>query len=595
MKPRRSNVPSLVCVFSASATTGGALYAFGMYAEAIKQTLLLSQSQLNTISAAMFIAGLFSWIPGLIVDRFGTRFSFSLGGLLGTLSTLAYWVVARQFIVIGQVVLVLSILGMLICVSCAMIVGSVFKIILVSCGPGSKGVAVGIAKAYVGLGAGVYTCVFQAIRSYNETPLDFLPMSSFFFFILTFLPGIFILPTKQQVAEETIVDDATPFHFRCLYLSLVLVAVVVIGSSIADLFDGTEEQVRVIDEKTSKHKYSRAAFILLIWLGPFVALLLMERREKFLDSKSSRRQKQKHADKEAESDQIADALFMASPLASSHNMLKAFSSNTDLQRELSFISTPSDSIFGMLGTPKQSFHEKSRLPGKSGSASALIIPPITRLDDIMDKDDEEDEIDAHEETFLLADIEAEQAAYSLPPPPPPPVPQHDSAPKDYLGSSAEYNYTLIEMLRIPGAWLMLWTCTIVVGSGTLQVNNMGEMVASRGFPDQVAPACLALFSVAQATARVVTGAVSEAALSWRNHGCFCLAEHGIPRPFFLVIAASLACIAHWILSFGNLLLVFVIGSVLSGVAFGMVWPLMVLIVGEVFGLDNHGANYMFYE
>jgi hypothetical protein len=34
---------------------------------------------------------------------------------------------------------------------------------------------------------------------------------------------------------------------------------------------------------------------------------------------------------------------------------------------------------------------------------------------------------------------------------------------------------------------------------------------------------------------------------------------------------------------------------LSGAAFGMIWPLMVLIVGEVFGTANVGANYLFYD
>jgi hypothetical protein len=38
-----------------------------------------------------------------------------------------------------------------------------------------------------------------------------------------------------------------------------------------------------------------------------------------------------------------------------------------------------------------------------------------------------------------------------------------------------------------------------------------------------------------------------------------------------------------------------IGVALSGAAFGMVWPLMVLIVGEVFGTANVGANYLFHD
>jgi MFS family permease len=40
---------------------------------------------------------------------------------------------------------------------------------------------------------------------------------------------------------------------------------------------------------------------------------------------------------------------------------------------------------------------------------------------------------------------------------------------------------------------------------------------------------------------------------------------------------------------------FVLGVALAGAAFGMVWPLLVLIVGEIFGTANVGANYMFFD
>jgi len=62
-----------------------------------------------------------------------------------------------------------------------------------------------------------------------------------------------------------------------------------------------------------------------------------------------------------------------------------------------------------------------------------------------------------------------------------------------------------------------------------------------------------------------------------------------------MIASFLTFVAHVVLSFDNRLHVFVISSVLSRIAFGMAWPLMVLIVVEVFGLENHGANYMLYK
>lgn len=557
------------------------MYSFGIFGEALKQTLHLSQSQLNTISSAMFIAGLFSWIPGLFVDRYGTRAALCSGGLTGCLSTLAYWVFARQFVVIRAIVPTLSILGMLTCMSCAMIVGSVFKIILLSCGAGTKGAAVGIAKAYVGLGAGVYTCVFQAIRQPNETPLDFLPMSAFFFFLVAFLPGWLLLPTQEQVTKEDIVNKTTPTHFRVLYTSLLLMAIVVVGSSVADLLEGDDaenDRVVVMEQNVFTRRYGRAMFILAIWLGPIVSLMFLPEDECEVPSKPS--DEIQHCAEE-EHDPVVDTFFTATPVASSENLLMAFSSAAELRRELSFFTAASSENIVALGSTKSTFPDMCGLLSKPQSVAVLFMDPQTSVESHVDKE----EMDAHEETFLLADTEANAIPYTQDQSIVPPTEYH------YYD---DHNYTLVQMLGQPSAWLMLWTCTIVVGSGTLQTNNMGEMVASRGFPEQAAAACLALFSVSQATARVVTGAVSEAALNWKLQG-FCFVDYGIPRPIFLVIASSLACLAHVVLYFADELVVFVTGSVLSGIAFGMVWPLMVLIIGEVFGLENHGANYMFYE
>lgn len=60
---KRSNVPGLLVAFSASVTTGGTIYAFGIYGDALKKALGLTQLQLNSISATFFIAGLFTWMP----------------------------------------------------------------------------------------------------------------------------------------------------------------------------------------------------------------------------------------------------------------------------------------------------------------------------------------------------------------------------------------------------------------------------------------------------------------------------------------------------------------------------------------------------
>ena len=75
-------------------TIGGTIYAFGIYGDALKKSLSLTQLQLNAISATFFIAGLFTWMPGMVVDKMGMRFSMILGGGSGATSTLLYPYVA---------------------------------------------------------------------------------------------------------------------------------------------------------------------------------------------------------------------------------------------------------------------------------------------------------------------------------------------------------------------------------------------------------------------------------------------------------------------------------------------------------------------
>ena len=155
-------------------------------------------------------------------------------------------------------------------------------------------------------------------------------------------------------------------------------------------------------------------------------------------------------------------------------------------------------------------------------------------------------------------------------------------------------YNLWQMLQTVPAWLFAWICIVCVGGGTTMTNNMGQMTEALYLPSIVTPASLALFSAAQAASRVVTGALSDSSQHWTSIRIFDK-QGGVPRPAFLVAASLAECIAHLVLSLASSQVMFVIGVALSGAAFGMIWPLMVLIIGEVFGNANVGANYMFYD
>lgn len=125
-------------------------------------------------------------------------------------------------------------------------------------------------------------------------------------------------------------------------------------------------------------------------------------------------------------------------------------------------------------------------------------------------------------------------------------------------------------------------------------NNMGQMVQALGFPKRAASACLALFSVAQAASRVAMGALSENALTWKTK-VFGLEYGGVPRPAFLLVTCVFCIAGHTVLAFASTRTLFVTGVLLTGMSFGAVWPLMVLIVGDIYGVANHGQNYMFYD
>jgi MFS family permease len=167
-----------------------------------------------------------------------------------------------------------------------------------------------------------------------------------------------------------------------------------------------------------------------------------------------------------------------------------------------------------------------------------------------------------------------------------------------VASPPSKEMSLPEMLQTSSAWIMLWITLVLVGSGTAKTNNMGQMVDSLGFSQSVTPATLAIFSVAQAFSRICTGILSEGALDWNVAlPTFLKGKNikGIPRPFFLAIASFIMFLSHLVLAASTSLVGFVIGCAGSGIAFGMAWPLMVLIVGDIFGVEHHGANYMFFD
>lgn len=516
-----SNIHQLTCAFLAALTTGGTTYAFGLYGDALKKSLHLSQPQLDTISTANFCAGLFSWIPGLVVDKMGVRTGLVSGGILGSVSLCLYWGVATQFFQVERWMLVptLSALGVLIFLSCAFITGSVFKIIVSTCGPGSKGTAVGAAKGYVGLGAGVYASMFESLQTPKESDLDFLPMAALFFLVCVTIPSLCLMPSHETIQTTTFQDESTPLHFRCLYLSLGAMATLIIGQAIAELMEGEETE-----KGGSGQNIPVALFLVTIWLGPILGL-------QCLPTKSSLPVPEPTDLEEEEGESLL------------HEVSEDNNNNTGAPTQRESIGDISLQRLSSGGNANNDDDDFLRVPGSEEEENEFTLD----TNDEQSTNDDEEIVDK----------------------------------------------TLCQMLRTPSALLMLWTTTILVGAGIVETNNMGQMVEALHFPKVTTGASLAFFSVAQSGGRVFTGAISESALNW-NTRRFCI-DNGIPRPFFLIVASVAGLVAHSLLAMATTRGLFVVGTTLAGLAFGMVWPLMVLIIGEVFGTANMAANYMFFD
>ncbi len=165
-QPKLTNLPLLSACYMSALTTGATTYAFSFYSNALKSSLHLSQNQLDTLSSAIFCAGILSWMPGMVVDSFGARTAMIMGGIGNTIHLSCYWMIVTERWEIRNInvlIFILSVLGVFIFVGCALVTGSVFKVIVESCGKGTKGKAVGCAKGYVGVGSGVYVCLFSAL------------------------------------------------------------------------------------------------------------------------------------------------------------------------------------------------------------------------------------------------------------------------------------------------------------------------------------------------------------------------------------------------------------------------------------------------
>jgi len=448
--------------------------------------------------------------------------------------------------------------------------------------------------------------------------LNFLLMAAVLSFLAATLPALLLLPKQQKTSSSSAAyqkrrDGTRSIHFRVVYAGLVMLGMWVVGVSLMELREDEKQQHHAAGTGTGATDLDPSTLNKTL-LGDYS---IMDHGGDVLFSDH---------DHHAATSSYAQSIFStyscssyARKLASiaKRRLLSSSSSNTPERRHWG-------SVFFLL------------LLWWGPALSLLVIPPrkeecVEDGDSLLlvchspseddseeeivsfDYDDNEDENagvnngsndsnEGEEETFLDENLPITSNRLSS---------FATKNGENYSDSVLEErNYTLLQMLRTSPAWLMCWTCVIIVGGGTVMTNNIGQMTEALGFSADLTPASLALFSAAQGASRVMTGIASELALKWNLPwfcGCFSTAGcggggtttggggGGVPRPAFLVLASLVSAASHFVLAVSTSEEAFAFGVTLSGVAFGMVWPMMVLITGEVFGTRHVGANYMFFD
>lgn len=143
------------------------------------------------------------------------------------------------------------------------------------------------------------------------------------------------------------------------------------------------------------------------------------------------------------------------------------------------------------------------------------------------------------------------------------------------------SYNLLGVLSTPAGWLLIWTLVMLAGAGVVVTQNLGSMVQALELNEHsVTPAALALFAVGNACSRVTCGA---------------MADYFPVRPRFLLLAATATTVAHALLAVAQTEGLFLLAVMLAGIAFGMYHPVVILLVGDLFGPKHLGSNFLFFE
>ena len=329
-----------------------------------------------------------------MIDRLGIKLSLIMGGIFGSTLLTLYWAIAKQIIHVPTnfILPLLCGVGILIFMSNSLVTGGVFKLIVSTSAPNTKGSIVGAAKGYVGLGSGLYACLFRSIKTPNIQDLDFLLMAAVLAFSAATIPAIIFLPNRDQldklIQSTPIVDldQTTSTHLRCLYFGLILLATMVVGTTIVSIVGDDYDSHLFKDEHNTYNietepmqlelDFVKAMLIISAWIVPILALLVVPPKSKLF-----------HENKEYE--YIADANVSESDYDDDNNLdNNSHESNPLVKRHSSPALAYGAEITDSRHAPRGTLGKKAIKTMISGIADDSEAPIITQStttpDDVLE-------------------------------------------------------------------------------------------------------------------------------------------------------------------------------------------------------------------
>jgi len=138
----------------------GFIYAYSTYSNALQNQLHLSESDKELIGLAPSITNLFTTMCGLTLDRTSVRFCLMLSTVLMSGSYIVYGLVGLKIITVSGTVPLCFALSAMGSLGASFVVACVFSTLAKNFEAAQRSAVVSIAKAWVGVAAGVGTSIY---------------------------------------------------------------------------------------------------------------------------------------------------------------------------------------------------------------------------------------------------------------------------------------------------------------------------------------------------------------------------------------------------------------------------------------------------